>query len=91
MNAMTIEFAHKGQGWVATVDGIDEATGIGTLTVKPDNYDDDPCAGQNVARSAFFEACTLLELDPADAVEIHSGGCYSRKVMPESGSPKDGE
>ena len=91
MNAIRIEFAHKGQGWVATVDGIDDETGIGTLTVVPDNYDDDPCAGQNIARAAFFEACTRLDLDTADSIESHSGGFYSRKVMPESESIENDE
>lgn len=84
MNATQIEFRHKAVNWVATLDCIDQEAGIGRLTVRPDNYDDDCCNGQKFARSAWFKACEELELDPADEQESHSGGSYSRNVKPEA-------
>lgn len=87
-NATIFEFAHKGQGWIATLDGVDEETGVGRLTVRPDNYDDDPCAGQNFARSAFFAACEELELTPINEAS-HSGGHYASDVTPDIESSDD--
>lgn len=91
MNAATIEFAHKGQGWIATLDGVNEETGTARLTVRPDCYEDDPGAGSGIARSAFFKACEILKLAPADSEESHSGGFFSRLVMPEIVAEDDAE
>ena len=89
MNATQIEFRHKAVFWIATLDGVDQETGIGRLAVRPDNYDEDPCNGQNFARSAWFKACEELGLDPADQQESHSGGYYSRNVIPEAEAVED--
>jgi hypothetical protein len=84
MNATTTKFSYRGTNWIATLASVDPTTGIGRLSVKPDNHDEDPCNAQGFARSAFYMACDKLSLDPADDFEQHSGGFYARNVKPES-------
>ena len=84
MKNTQIQFVHKAVSWIASL-GVNADGSRGALIVRSERYDDDPGYGQNFVRSAFFEACEQLMLDPIDSDQaIHSGGFYCCDVKPEA-------
>ena len=79
---MKNSFVHKAHGWNFELSEPNETTGKAFLTVTSQDYETDPCAGQNLVVSAFFAACEMLELNKAGEKE-HSGGFVQCEVLPE--------
>lgn len=74
-------FIYYGHCWVYELSEISEATGLAVLTVKSQKYDDDPGAGSHLTKSAFYQACHILDLKTAGEIQ-HSGGWAQCSVEP---------
>jgi hypothetical protein len=79
---MSEYFTHKSYGWNYETFQPDPSDGKTVLRVTVDDYEEDPCAGQNFAISAVYKACEILNVDPVGKID-HSGGSARCYIVPE--------